>query len=67
LLSSDVDLLQTFVTKANEWRSLGLTAGVEIFQMNAAFPDGSPVVLKWEGEAFDNGDGTFTGAWAIDT
>lgn len=67
MLSNSVDLLQTFVTKANEWRSLGETAGVGLFQMNATFPDGSAVVLKWDAEAIDNGDGTFTGAWQIDT
>lgn len=67
MLSSDVNLLQTFVDKANEWRDLGATAGVGLFQLNATFPDGSAVVLKWEDEAVDNGDGTFTGAWVVDT
>ena len=67
MLSSQVDLLQTFVDKANEWRALGAQANVDLFQLNARFPGGSPVVLKWNPEAIDNGDGTFTGDWEVDT
>lgn len=60
-----VDTLQQFVTKASDWRTTGETVNVEIVQYNAIFPDGSTVVLTWDPQAIDNGDGTFTGDWIV--
>lgn len=67
MLGSHVDELQAFVTKASEWRTLGLTVNLKLFQLNCEFPDGTAVTLFWDPEAIDNGDGTFTGDWRVVT
>lgn len=67
MLSNSVDVLQDFVNAATSWRSSAAAKDVVLFQVNATFPDGRAVVLKWEEDAIDNGDGTFSGAWLVDT
>lgn len=67
MLSNSVTTLQDFVNAANDWRDTAAAAGVDLFQVNATFPDGRPVVLKWDEDAIDNGDGTWSGAWVVET
>lgn len=67
MLSNSVDVLQDFVNAANSWRSTANTKNVDLFQVNATFPDGRAVVLFWDADAVDNGDGTYSGAWVVDT
>lgn len=67
MLSNSVTTLQDFVNAANGWRDTASSKDVDLFQVNATFPDGRPVVLKWDGDAIDNGDGTYTGAWIVVT
>lgn len=67
MLGTQTQLLTTAVETVNTWRTAAESAGIDLQQINLQFPDGRPVVLKWLPEAVDNGDGTFTGSWLIDT
>lgn len=65
MLGSHTDELYQLVNAATNWREAAATAGVALTQLNVVFPDGRPLVLFWNEQAIDNGDGTFTGDWVV--
>lgn len=55
---SQINLLQTLITAANNWRASATGQGVSLTQINVVFPDGKPVTLFFDSEAND---------WLVDT
>lgn len=64
---TDTPILSQLLNAAGNWRNAADGEGVSLVQINAIFPDGKAVVLSWDAEAIDNGDGTFVGDWIVDT
>lgn len=67
MLGSQADLLKGAIDTVDQWRTTATNAGIELMQINLKFPDSRQVVLKWDDQAIDNEDGTFTGDWLVDT
>lgn len=45
--ASDISILQQLVTAANDWRSLGITVGVELNILTTQIHD-QTVILAWD-------------------
>ena len=64
MLGRHTDELYQLAQAATNWRNTAATVGVDLFQINAAMPDGRAVVLKWEAEAVPD-DPANPGDWVV--
>lgn len=59
-------LLDSVIAKINSSiASQGEGVGVRVTDVNLLMPDGHPVTLHWNEQAFADDDGTFRGDWEI--
>lgn len=64
---TDAPILPQMLTAVTNWRTVAAAAGVDLVQVNVVLPDNRTVVLSWGADEIDNGDGTRSGDWVIDT
>lgn len=64
MYASHTNRLTEAIDAITKWRATAVKAGLNLNQVNIAFPDGQTVVFSWDAEAADGLGGK--GDWKID-